>query len=1303
MNSKIKLNILTFVDILLVFSLVFAPWVWGTNLYHLEFIARFICLSLIIYEFIYTKTSLKYILIFIFTFIITLISTRYSESTKLFDLLLLIFAFRGVNNEKFIARDFIIRSIITVLEIFLYFKSNSYTIEPFIGERIRYTLGFGHANTLGFALMIISIELMYLTRKKRSYIGFLFACLIIYLNYSFISSRTSLVVLAISLFCFILMKLKLNLLKFRPINFIFENTFLILLILSFLLVYLYHNGNEFAIYLNGLFSTRLYLSYGYIDYYGFNLFGHNLVTGEVLPNGFNATFIDMAYIYVVLKYGILATLLLIFLFNRLLHYLFINKKYYSALFIIMMLFWGTMEFGMYSWEYVSFIGILSVASLNKEKEFSLPEIKIDKNILFICIITILLMICPWNINNDSFIEHSNLILSFYNKIFKYGLNIYDYSLGLGSNIFEIASSGFLNPLNLIIYPLSKINLNYYYKALLVVKLGACSLFSYLWFSKLTENKQVSLFLSPIISFSGIMYSYLSSGYTDVYYLLPLLLYFIEKYIQDSKTLGLIITTSIIAICGTPYLIPILLYALLYALIRYFILFKQFNKKILLNYLKLFLIIILSVFVVSFIVLPSFIYSSSNYEEDNILRLLLTFLIPVREYSETNITLYSSVSCFVLFPTLFLLKDKKKMTLMILLLIISLISSILLSRIFTEAIYSIFLLSCAYVLIELIDNYSNKYSVIIIITSIILLLLSSIYLYKHSTFYTFYAIVTINYCLLFIVILIGLIINLKKQGPIVVCFAIFLELSIPFAYNFSGDYLYMYKDNNSIISKEDDYSFYRAINLETNNKNQIKSDPYYNANYAYTDYINGVSGFSINTNEYNKESSEYLDKVFSQYSSRFVGYDKNYLSLYNIAGAKYLYGKDDTTINGNYLIKVNDLTLINNENNLSFTSSLNLTNEAFNISSDLYGYITITNISNNKVLDISNESIIFNDYNTDSNTQKWLLTEVNNGYVLLSVADKSKCIDVLNNTLILNTYDSNSSSNILTLECIDEKDTSIPSYYTKDKEKDYYINNYYVELGYVNNNTISSNYLDSLDEFIQERILREYIALEDSTNKSYSLSDELNMISGPYTSTFTYDLNDSLNNRTLSVLGNLYKNINMYLYKDDELIDTSYCEQTSFCNITNTNNTDTLVVKFDEDLVGGYEMNLYSFRIDKVVEEEIYNQKINNSFTNINYSNDYISGNINISEDNSLVYTYIAYDDNWTVTVDGKQIDKIKANYGFIAFRLDSGNHNVVFEYKIPHMNTYIVLSILSLLGLVSIKVISIVLRKTNIHITNFQA
>lgn len=57
----------------------------------------------------------------------------------------------------------------------------------------------------------------------------------------------------------------------------------------------------------------------------------------------------------------------------------------------------------------------------------------------------------------------------------------------------------------------------------------------------------------------------------------------------------------------------------------------------------------------------------------------------------------------------------------------------------------------------------------------------------------------------------------------------------------------------------------------------------------------------------------------------------------------------------------------------------------------------------------------------------------------------------------------------------------------------------------------------------------------------------------------------------------------------------------------------------------------------------------------------VSGTVNVDE-NSILYLPIPYDTGWTATMDGKDVKVYKANYGFCALLIDEGMHEVELVY-----------------------------------------
>ena len=122
------------------------------------------------------------------------------------------------------------------------------------------------------------------------------------------------------------------------------------------------------------------------------------------------------------------------------------------------------------------------------------------------------------------------------------------------------------------------------------------------------------------------------------------------------------------------------------------------------------------------------------------------------------------------------------------------------------------------------------------------------------------------------------------------------------------------------------------------------------------------------------------------------------------------------------------------------------------------------------------------------------------------------------------------------------------------------------------------------------------------------------------------------------------------------------------------------------------MQVYSCDVSKF--EEIYNNLNENTITNTVYKDGYINGDINVTEDKTLLYTSIPYDEGWSVTVDGVEVEYIKILDGLIGVELNEGNHNIEFKYKTPGL---LLGSSISLISIIIIVFIEIVKKKSKYY------
>ncbi len=101
-----------------------------------------------------------------------------------------------------------------------------------------------------------------------------------------------------------------------------------------------------------------------------------------------------------------------------------------------------------------------------------------------------------------------------------------------------------------------------------------------------------------------------------------------------------------------------------------------------------------------------------------------------------------------------------------------------------------------------------------------------------------------------------------------------------------------------------------------------------------------------------------------------------------------------------------------------------------------------------------------------------------------------------------------------------------------------------------------------------------------------------------------------------------------------------------------------------------------------------------SATAFSYDNDGFYATVERQTD-SLVFFSVPYDKGWSVTVNGKETEIIKANIGFMAVPVGSGVSEIVFSYKTPGLMLGVQITALSLVVfIIYIIIAGIVRRKT---------
>lgn len=100
--------------------------------------------------------------------------------------------------------------------------------------------------------------------------------------------------------------------------------------------------------------------------------------------------------------------------------------------------------------------------------------------------------------------------------------------------------------------------------------------------------------------------------------------------------------------------------------------------------------------------------------------------------------------------------------------------------------------------------------------------------------------------------------------------------------------------------------------------------------------------------------------------------------------------------------------------------------------------------------------------------------------------------------------------------------------------------------------------------------------------------------------------------------------------------------------------------------------------NNVYQEFIKNINKNKLVIENHDQDDYLKGTINVTENNSILFTSIANDDGWKVYVDGKETSITPILNGLIGVKLSKGKHTIEFIYSVPGLKIGIIISIISL-------------------------
>lgn len=201
--------------------------------------------------------------------------------------------------------------------------------------------------------------------------------------------------------------------------------------------------------------------------------------------------------------------------------------------------------------------------------------------------------------------------------------------------------------------------------------------------------------------------------------------------------------------------------------------------------------------------------------------------------------------------------------------------------------------------------------------------------------------------------------------------------------------------------------------------------------------------------------------------------------------------------------------------------------------------------------------------------------------------------------------------------------------------------------------------EDLDKVSDEVVARkEYISAKLSPIDSEMILDQ---------SGITITLNDGNRKPLLveimggpegGILGNLYTSIKGEDYNIDDPISISIDAGVSkYYNII-----DLDVEQIRLDISPDYVSSICIYEKDNTLIEDEIKKKSNNCLNIVEWSDEYIKGNIEIDR-TAILYIPIIYDTKWKAYVNGVESEIIRTNGGFSSVVLTEGNNEIEFIYK----------------------------------------
>ena len=349
-TTKIKLNTLFYISyILFLIATIFSEVTFMSNIIsYINYLAISLLVIYIIITFIKDKINIYTVIKLALFSVIVLIVTYISKTNSVLKLLLLLLAFKDINFDDFIKKDFKYRLtfvIIVIILSYLGLTGNKVFLRD--GETLRYSFGFSHPNILGLQTLSLCCDYIYIHCKDNGKFEFLLLLLVLFFNIIVTDSRATIACLIFIVIYLLFKKIWKNIYNNSIIKKFIPYSFLIMVLISLFIVIKYNSySNNLINKLDELLSSRLHIANFYYRNYSITLFGNNLIRTKMYIDGIrNINFLplDNAYIHLLLESGIIIATFFAYCYYIAIKKAYESKNYTLITILLMWILYSLME------------------------------------------------------------------------------------------------------------------------------------------------------------------------------------------------------------------------------------------------------------------------------------------------------------------------------------------------------------------------------------------------------------------------------------------------------------------------------------------------------------------------------------------------------------------------------------------------------------------------------------------------------------------------------------------------------------------------------------------------------------------------------------------------------------------------------------------------------------------------------------------------------------------------------------------------------------------------------------------------